>query len=258
MGYKCLDKDCRFGFDEQNKVFLIEGLGKKGGEPELFQYRIEQDRIFEIKIHIGQRKGSHCERLTFFALRAEPSESNGLLSVGSIYIHDPHRVVPQKSYIVIQPQRRTDFEEFLRHMELNVLLGALFKTGNVDDADEVKAIAGRLISKIETSTKDEISTPPHRKRTRGSRRKDNIEDAEVLFVFPLGADDQSIDDAAIGLDEAARVLDSTVESVPAEPQDVGEKVRPRINSLTILSEDRERLEPGVFLNDTLIDFWMQW
>ena len=32
----------------------------------------------------------------------------------------------------------------------------------------------------------------------------------------------------------------------------------RTHLLTIRGEDVERLEPGEFLNDTIIDFWMKW
>jgi hypothetical protein len=37
-----------------------------------------------------------------------------------------------------------------------------------------------------------------------------------------------------------------------------EKCHPRNVSLIISKKDRERLEPGKWLNDNLIDFWMQW
>lgn len=36
------------------------------------------------------------------------------------------------------------------------------------------------------------------------------------------------------------------------------KTKARAHYLTIRQEDFDRLEPGEFLNDTLIDFWMQW
>jgi Ulp1 family protease len=32
----------------------------------------------------------------------------------------------------------------------------------------------------------------------------------------------------------------------------------RTHYLTIREDDRERLQPGQFLNDTLVDFWMSW
>ncbi len=36
------------------------------------------------------------------------------------------------------------------------------------------------------------------------------------------------------------------------------KTKSRAHFLTIRDEDYDRLEPGEFLNDTLIDFWFQW
>ena len=57
---------------------------------------------------------------------------------------------------------------------------------------------------------------------------------------------------------------------PREPDMVGDesddmarkadpgKKKPRAHFLTVRQEDFDRLEVGEFLNDTLIDFWMQW
>jgi Ulp1 family protease len=36
------------------------------------------------------------------------------------------------------------------------------------------------------------------------------------------------------------------------------KRKSRGHFLTIREEDLSRLSPGEFLNDTLVDFWMQW
>ena len=117
-----------------------------------------------------------------------------------------------------------------------------------------------------------------KKRFLGSRRFD-----DVLLVYPFAGEANLIDGAANGLTEAASALhlphrfqaaiDQPTQSaaVAAESSGIvvantstGErsalvaKVKQRAHFLTIRVDDYERLDSGEFLNDTLIDFWMQW
>jgi Ulp1 family protease len=110
---------------------------------------------------------------------------------------------------------------------------------------------------------------------------------DILLVYPFDGDEQLIEKAAEGLDEASRGdpynADSVSERVMVEATEIdttdpkvsdagkvssggsdkGEadpetNTRGRAHFITVRVEDYERLEPGEFLNDTLIDFWMQW
>jgi Ulp1 family protease len=75
-------------------------------------------------------------------------------------------------------------------------------------------------------------------------------------VFPFGfqADQETIDRAAHELMElnsasVSRVIDLVGNTKQAYS---------RANYVTIREGDKSRLKNGVYLNDNLIDFWMQW
>ena len=95
-----------------------------------------------------------------------------------------------------------------------------------------------------------------------------------LLVFPFVGDPCEIESAAQGLTEAAR---NTLPpgGVPTETlqqhqttkfmetdsdnnEDDDTKRRHRAHFVTITVEDYDRLDPGEWLNDSLVDFWMQW
>jgi hypothetical protein len=111
-----------------------------------------------------------------------------------------------------------------------------------------------------------------------------------MLVFTFGADEDEIDKVADGLreashrgvevgaigaqpsdalklddDESRMVTDTSDDSDTAaadadsaEKDDPAGKTKSRAHFLTIRDEDFDWLQPGEFLNDTLIDFWFQW
>jgi len=110
-------------------------------------------------------------------------------------------------------------------------------------------------------------------RTRsGGRKKKKDSENKLLVVYPFGVDETVLSEAASGLKELGG--DSLgVENVSAidninQPDDVQmqnssdvEDVKgksSRMHYVTIRDEDIERLCPGQFLNDTLVDFFMRW
>eukprot|EP01082_Thalassiosira_pseudonana_P009089 g8088.t1.2.5e17418a g8088 g8088.t1 contig27:163628-167782(+) len=110
---------------------------------------------------------------------------------------------------------------------------------------------------------------------RGRGRKVLI-DAEnkLLLVYPFkGADEEMLAEASTGLKELSGhhlgVKDEMdVEEVEATANDSSDqnddeatvevKGSARAHYVTICQEDYNRLEPGQFLNDSLVDFWMRW
>ena len=111
----------------------------------------------------------------------------------------------------------------------------------------------------------------------------------VMLVFPLiGADEEEIDAAAEGLNELnsaslSRVIDpvgggsktdvktstddtfidmTSVDDAETAENDKGDsnkKAYSRANFVTILKKDKPRLlQPEGWLNDNLIDFWIEW
>jgi hypothetical protein len=102
-------------------------------------------------------------------------------------------------------------------------------------------------------------------------------DDQVLLCYPFPTGSEELHAAANGLGElsgawlhgAEKNSESEDDSSGTSPgqakassggsghQAVAEKRR-RVHYLEILVKDFERLDPGKFLNDTLIDFFMQW
>jgi Ulp1 family protease len=150
---------------------------------------------------------------------------------------------------------------------------------------------------LEKKERESSLSSPRKRRSRGSKAKTSSDSNEVMLVFPFGADEEKIDAAAENLTEANLVLEQVSDGAKemispkvkrpaagsnrkspiswAFDRDASEietdnapieeaattdeaKTKARAHYLTIRQEDFDRLEPGEFLNDTLIDFWMQW
>jgi hypothetical protein len=101
-------------------------------------------------------------------------------------------------------------------------------------------------------------------RSGGTNKKNDAEN-KLLLVFPFDVDEESLSEASRGLLELGGDLLGVVEDEPSvedqlDEDDVtrGTKKPPRTHHVTIRDEDYERLSPGQFLNDTLVDFWMRW
>jgi len=89
-----------------------------------------------------------------------------------------------------------------------------------------------------------------------SQRKDPFiagkEDHEILIVYPFEGAKKEIEATASDLNELSYkgTYDSRVTTEMTS--------RVGRSHVTIVVEDYEKLEAGMWLNDTLIDFWMQW
>jgi Ulp1 family protease len=87
----------------------------------------------------------------------------------------------------------------------------------------------------------------------------------VLLVYPFNYDEEELSKAASGLKELggdSLGLDRTEVSVQSQVDgdQVSKKLKKskRTHYVTIRVDDKERLCPGKYLNDTLVDFWMRW
>jgi hypothetical protein len=98
---------------------------------------------------------------------------------------------------------------------------------------------------IKSSLKDrgELNRP-----VEGPYNADSSSERVAVEAMEIDTSDPEVSDA-----EKALSGGSDKGEVDAET-----KTRGRAHFLTVRVEDYERLEPGEFLNDTLIDFWMQW
>ena len=117
----------------------------------------------------------------------------------------------------------------------------------------------------------EDSTNERKRRmseSKESKNKKKDSENKLLVVYPFGVDEAILSEAASGLKELGGDLlgiddmDDTKPPAASTPcTDVEDDVKgksSRTHYVTIRDDDVERLCPGQFLNDTLVDFWMRW
>ena len=113
-------------------------------------------------------------------------------------------------------------------------------------------------------------------RTRsGAKQKRKVATSKLskpLLVYPFEADEAILTDAAAGLKELGgdslgvqtlHVAGEQPTPAALPDQDVegpvaNVKRSSRTHHITIRQEDKDRLCPGVFFNDALVDLWMRW
>jgi hypothetical protein len=86
-------------------------------------------------------------------------------------------------------------------------------------------------------------------------------DEDVLLVYPFSGSKHDMEKAADGIFSffgPEKSTDSNDDSSTKRDSSEEESSNGRSHYLTITAGDCRRLEPGVYLNDTLIDFFMQW
>ena len=99
----------------------------------------------------------------------------------------------------------------------------------------------------------------------GVANKKNVEENKLLLDYPFDVDEEILREASRDLLELGGDLLGVQDDEPSvEYQLVEDDVtrvtnKPRrTHHVTIRDADYERLSPGIFLNDALVDFWMQW
>ena len=164
---------------------------------------------------------------------------------------------------VINPQ-----QAMIEQMKQNETLKTWFDCNPEIEFYQLKEYTAALIK--DTEKENNIRRRSTRLSRASAKKKSNTSEKPKL-VFPFKADEEEFHAAASDLNELkeARELASAAnERAPILPQDSDlndpqsetEKVKgsARTHYITIREDDIERLEPGEFLNDALVDFWMKW
>ena len=147
-------------------------------------------------------------------------------------------------------------------MRENQALANFFLTDPLLEFYETK----RYTAALDKDTKKEQDDRRRSARlSRKSKKKGNASE-KPLLVFPFKADEEEFCTAASSLNELKKAREIGESGVPLiQPQDsdlnesdVKVKGSSRTHYITIREDDVERLAPGEFLNDALVDFWMKW
>lgn len=236
--------------------------------------------------------GDDLEVTHFLALRVKKNEKNGLKHLSNAYIPDGNDL--KKKFIVVEFRSEKDFDDMRKLMQLDGTVQAFVLEESRLNAHQAKNYCKSLLADSDLERQRRFSAPSLSKTKSGflAGRGPN----DVLLVYPFGVDAKDIDNAADELKELSCLLipesssasaasDVVEEDIGRDPtlracetdyakldsssekenevedpddktqEDSGEESRA---VLEFSVSTFERLEPGVYLNDTLIDFWCQW
>ncbi len=249
---------CAYSVRSKEKVHHIDFA--KGDVEEVYYY-------IDIGVDNSRRLASDdaaTEPGSFIALKVQKTKTNGFSSVSS-YV--PGNSTDEKGLIVAEFRSDADIATFLRVVEENKHFSAYFTNDNRLPRRRSDLYATALIA---DAKKEALS----RKKKIGSSKRVGFlagkASHDILLSFPFEGKPYLIDAAADGLNEFqchdctdgdADDVDiqdcDNIESSDPRNAEGGEDTRRR-HHVEIRVEDFERLDPGVYLNDTLIDFYLQW
>lgn len=231
--------------------------------------------------------GDECEVIHFLSMRVKKKEDNGLKVLSNTY--KPEGSDLERKYIVVEFRSEKEFNDVRQAMIKDVTLAAFFSEESRLTAVEARTYCKALVEDGWREKSKSLLAKSKSCFLAGKGEND------VLLVYPFGADAKEIDNSASGLRELGCVLiakptsaasaDFTKEDCDhkskalfcdtdtAKPDSSSEKENdvedqndetkddPGDESRAVLEfsvSTFERLVPGVYLNDTLIDFWCQW
>jgi hypothetical protein len=233
--------------------------------------------LLELKYFVPQADDEVDERevSNFLSLRVTPNRRNGLAVFPNCY--KPDSDDPQHKFIVIEFRYEKQLEEMrklmLQHETLQVFISEESRLQSVEAKDFCVVLQADTDKEAENRPS---KSPSQRISTFLVGKKPK----EVLLVYPFNGDSKEIDNAAEGLNELKEPSsDADVES-GENAVDINLKVDPSSEKenededtnrkktqeapeesraeLELTTETFERLDDGVYLDDTLIDFWCTW
>ena len=150
--------------------------------------------------------------------------------------------------------------EFRNQAELWHVLSYLENKSDTDDTIKLdESEAQEYIARLCSDEIYDPESPRKKRRTFDPEFLRGREEEDVVLVYPFAGDKTLIERASSGLDVLDDFgRDSDSEKLPSDQAEKEESGGSRGHTLTISVGDCKRLAPGTFLNDTLIDFFMQW
>lgn len=270
LGKKVIHTNCKLTMSSEGKLRLSgrggggarkTRSGKTGTAPTDWNLDIAMDDVQEMLFYEAQ--ASDEDVADFLSIRAHANERNGLDKLTKSY-NEEAAVESGQRFLVVEFHERNQLEKLRNDMKQGEWMS--FEDMQVLGTSEAKKYAKVLIdeSKGYDQRRKKHATPVWDKED--PFLKDRKED-DVLLVFPFGGDKEQIDSASAGLVElgASSLGAVDLDQKPAADDDStsadeeeGEKKQWRAHYLTVRVSDYERLNDTEFLNDTLIDLWVQW
>ena len=205
------------------------------------------------------------EDMNYLILRIKPTNENGLSALHSFYLSDEKmpsesdnvsKCVKRKRFVVIELPERSEFDPLIKGLSSSDALSPLIASADNE-------------GKLRVHEKDEYIESLYwnmggNKKKVPSQKRAKFNEDETVLVFPFNATHAELDSAADGLNEAnpekfatiGNELCSATNNKKNKPEEVS--ATSKTHMVTIRGEDFDRLVPFEFLNDTLIDFWINW
>eukprot|EP00980_Cylindrotheca_fusiformis_P010725 scaffold2403_cov87-Cylindrotheca_fusiformis.AAC.3 len=290
IGKKVFNNGCHLTFQSNPRTNLYQlklcfykstrttsGSLNSASKREELNVKLTQDTLKLFKVYNAHSSSSSSRRnleddevdFSFLVLQILPCpETNDLCKFTSAY--RPRGDGPKKvQYIVLQFRAEEDHADCC--IKVGEALAPIIGEPGVVQRREKELYAEAL---IEHSYK--ILNSRHKAQSTFTAGRDG---ESILFVYPFAEDPAQIDAAADGLREASgrRLTGSDADSSSSDDDEVQEvepfackvssepdakkaeaKTKVRQTFVTIRVKDYERLYPEEWLNDSLVDFWMQW
>ena len=154
--------------------------------------------------------------------------------------------------------------EFGDDAEFNYLLSCIEENGislTTAQPNDMQDYAQALIMDSEKKYSFRNQTTPNKTDSFVS----NMKSDDILLTYPLKANKDKIEAAVLKLRELSykaddrEIFGTKSQSKHDEAKDTTtSEVNHRSHHIVIRVDDYERLEPGQWLNDSLVDLWMQW
>lgn len=274
IGKMVASTDCTVTYDVANGILHLSfkklaratRRNSGAGQEVRIDVKLSQDSLIMFKYFKPSK--TNDGDLAFVALQIDPKKSTGLGRYSSSYRPDG----PDKcKYIVLNFFGEDQLDIFLQAVAPKVQ-EILAEAGEIQ-SNEIQIYAEAVLEAVEKE-KALMRSSAKRSSFIAGRPEQTI-----LLVYPFAGDPIKMEAAAEGLNEASgRPLDvdqmavleeessrltlqsnsGSSDSDDAEAKKKDTKAKARQHYVTIRVEDYERLEPQEWLNDSLVDFWMQW
>ncbi|KAL7551587.1 hypothetical protein ACHAWF_014773, partial [Thalassiosira exigua] len=248
----------------------FDGKGKKN-EHTVF---ISDDELKEVKYFIARDDVTNDidDAMTVIAFRITPTDKNNFVKYPRSYLQDEKEEDEdtERRYITVEVRDTDEFQAMLVQMRQHRGLELWCGDDSEIHPDDLAKYTQALLSHNREERRLSVAA---RTRSGRNRKQKSSNDNKLLLVYPFNVDEKVLTEAATGLKELggdllgvdlahgdAQLLDAEMpdQSVGGSGDDDNNEKYVRTHYVTIRQDDKDRLSPGEFLNDTLVDFWMRW
>lgn len=256
IGKKIFTESCHAAFSRKSKELTLSYAARTRSSPknQLVTLRLDLsgDDLKEVKYFRRDEAltGETLMVCSFVSLRIKKTDRNGLKKYTNAYDPDINSS-KEKNYIVLEFRSDNDsFDQLLCNLQIDLphFVNDLSQL-NMND-EELYDYCGALCA----------CDGKHVKRTeKASRTKEksgflaNKDDDSVLVVYPFDGDTKKIDEAGNGLPVlscnegySSEQTKTTLDNIESYQQ------------IVIRARDYDCLDPEIYLNDMIIDFFCQW